>query len=199
MNTEMNKWQWFVGVLIMGLILTVSLSSMALASGPLSGLFGEHEDDDDDDGRVLALNDRSLVTPNTTYSEECGACHMAYPAKLLPMTSWTKIMNGLDNHFGENAELDDATRQTILSYLEQESNRKGRIGRILSKLPADPPLRITELPFHKRKHHEIPRKMVQDNPKVGSLSNCNACHDKAEQGIFDEDTVDIPGFGHWDD
>ena len=48
MNTEMNKWQWFIGVLMMGLILTVSLTNIALAA-PLSGIFGEHEEDDEED------------------------------------------------------------------------------------------------------------------------------------------------------
>ena len=45
-----------------------------------------------------------------------------------------------------------------------------------------------------RKHDEIPRRMVQDNPKVGSFSQCSNCHNLAEKGIFDEDTVNIPGF-----
>ena len=46
---------------------------------------------------------------NPVYKEECGSCHMAYPPGLLPARSWTKVMSGLDNHFGDNAELDAAS------------------------------------------------------------------------------------------
>ncbi|MBT6616074.1 MAG: cytochrome C, partial [Deltaproteobacteria bacterium] len=31
------------------------------------------------------------------------------------------------------------------------------------------------------------------------LSNCTSCHKEAEKGIFDDDTVLIPGYGRWDD
>ncbi|MFZ5601159.1 MAG: cytochrome C, partial [Pseudomonadota bacterium] len=53
--------------------------------------------------------------------------------------------------------------------------------------------------YIKRKHHESPKRMIKDNPDVQSLSNCNACHTKAEKGIFDNDTVNIPNFSEWED
>ena len=36
--------------------------------------------------------------------------------------------------------------------------------------------------------------MIKDNKDVKSLSYCNACHTKADDGIFKEDTVSIPNF-----
>src|SRR4051812_22331997 len=52
------------------------------------------------------------------WKKECGACHMAFQPELLPARSWTALMAGLDNHFGENASLDAATSQAILAYLQ---------------------------------------------------------------------------------
>ena len=50
-----------------------------------------------------------------------------------------------------------------------------------------------------REHDEIPPRMVADNADVGSFSNCNACHQGAAEGVYDEDRVKIPGFGRWED
>ena len=58
---------------------------------------------------------------NPVYKEECGSCHMAYPPGLLPAISWQKVMAGLEDHFGDNAELDTATRQTISDFLLNDS------------------------------------------------------------------------------
>ena len=34
------------------------------------------------------------------YTQECGSCHMAYPAGLLKAASWQQIMRGLKTHYG---------------------------------------------------------------------------------------------------
>jgi hypothetical protein len=140
---------------------------------------------------------------NPVYKDECGSCHMAYPPGLLPAKSWTKIMSGLDNHFGDNAELDAKTGQVIGEFLRVNSADKSDYRRSKnfsrSIQPGDTPVRITDTPYFKRKHDEIPARMVSGNPKVNSFSQCTACHAKAEQGVFNEDTVSIPGYGRWDD
>ena len=46
-----------------------------------------------------------------------------------------------------------------------------------------------------RKHDELPTRVWRDNPKVGSMSNCSACHTKADSASFDEHQVKIPGVG----
>jgi hypothetical protein len=60
------------------------------------------------------------------------------------------------------------------------------------------PLRITELRFIKRKHREIPEKMIKGNEQVKLLGNCNACHTQADKGSFDEDSVSIPNYPNYD-
>ncbi len=138
-----------------------------------------------------------------TYRNECSACHFAYPAGLLPERSWVQLMRRLDDHFGENAELDEDTRKKIENYLrghaaEHVPNRFSR-SMLRSLSEGETPLRITETPFFRYKHREIPPRMVQKNPKVRSFANCASCHTMADRGIYDEDTVRIPGFGQWDD
>jgi hypothetical protein len=140
---------------------------------------------------------------NADYAAECGSCHMAYAAGLLPARSWRKLMAGLDDHFGDNAELDPATRDSLTDYLVANSadgspyRRSRKVMRSLSASAA--PLRITDLPYFRHEHHEIPLHMVAANAEVGSLSNCSACHRGAERGSFSERDIRIPGFGRWDD
>ncbi|MCW9012309.1 MAG: diheme cytochrome c [Gammaproteobacteria bacterium] len=140
---------------------------------------------------------------NPVYKEECGSCHMAYPPGLLPASSWTKMMSGLEDHFGDNAELDADTHKAISEYLLTNSADKSdyrRSSKFNRSIKAeDAPLRISELPYFKHEHDEIPDRMVKGNTKVTSFSHCNACHTKAEQGSFNEHDIRIPGYGRWDD
>ena len=145
-----------------------------------------------------------VATASTTvYRKECGSCHMAYSPRMLPAGSWMKIMSGLDKHFGDNAELDAETAKSItellLMYSADRSDYR-RAGRFNSPMQYnDAPVRITQMPYFKRAHHEIPDRMVTGNPEVKSFSQCNACHIRAEQGSFDEHDVRIPGYGRWED
>ena len=119
---------------------------------------------------------------NPAWQAECSACHIAYPPQLLPAASWRKLMTGLDDHFGQNASLDANTRTTILAFLEANSGRARE---------ASAPLRITETAWFTHEHDEIGAKVWQ-RPAIGSASRCEACHQGAAQGDFDEDRVRIP-------
>ncbi len=143
---------------------------------------------------------------NPLYSESCGECHFAYQPGLLPARSWKKLMApaALEDHFGENAELDEEDRLAILKFLTSNAadttwhyKRSIKITRSLAEDEA--PLRITEVPYIKKKHSHIPRWAVQDNRKVRSLSYCNRCHTRADKGAFVRAEVDIPGYRNWAD
>ncbi|MDQ6993877.1 MAG: diheme cytochrome c [Mariprofundus sp.] len=140
------------------------------------------------------------------YQSNCAECHFAYFPGLLPARSWQKLMtkSALKDHFDENAELDEGDRQEILAFLVEHAadhshyKRSIKIRRSIPQLAA--PLRITEVPYIKRKHSEIPARLIKGNKKVRSLSNCARCHTQAEdKGVFDDDTVFIKGYGVWDD
>jgi hypothetical protein len=152
----------------------------------------------------LSLDRKKEVAPaaDPTYVKECGACHFAYQPGLLPERSWRKLLapDALVDHFGANAELDEAPRTAILDFLVANSADKSyykRSKKIMTSLRSDEaPLRITDVPYIRRKHHEIPADLIKSD-KVKSLSFCDACHQGAERGTYDDDTVNIPGYGNW--
>lgn len=139
------------------------------------------------------------------YLKECGECHFAYPPGLLPVKSWKKLLSAdaLKDHFGDNAELDKDTLQAIHDYAVENAADKSFYKRsrkiALATVEGEAPLRIIEVRYIKRKHNDIPEKMVKGNPDVKSLSYCNKCHTQADKGVFDADTVSIPNYPDWDD
>lgn len=142
---------------------------------------------------------------NKQYQDECGSCHFAYQPGLLPTRSWQKLLSpeALSQHFGENAELEPETLQVILDYAVANAADKSfhKRSRKIAQATAqgEAPLRITEVRYIKRKHHDIPAKMITGNKDVKSLSYCDSCHTQAIKGVFDSDTVRIPNFPDWED
>ncbi len=184
--------------------LTPLILSLTLVAGVGLALQACAYEDDDDEGFSRLLPSRLDFRPadDPQYVDECGACHLAYPPGMLPAASWQRIMAGLDDHFGENAELDAATARRITDYLSANAADRSPVGRapnVARSLGIDAPLRFTETRYFIRKHHEIPRRLVVNNPEVGSFSRCEACHAGAERGNYDEHQVRIPGVGRWDD
>ena len=164
----------------------------------------DHDEDHEDERHVDATGSAYLYDPQfALYKTECGGCHMAYPAAMLPSASWQGMMGSLEDHFGDNAELDSGTAGQIAAFLSRNAAGKGRGGYGERSWRAtrgrNPPLRITGTDYFRGQHHEIPAKMVTGNPDVGSFSRCETCHRGAEQGDFDEHGVRIPGYGRWDD
>ncbi len=161
-------------------------------------LFSVYADDHEHEGRYAGRLDVDPVT-SRDYQKECGSCHFAYPPGLLPERSWTELMNGLSDHFGDNAELAAGDRAALLAYLRanasDKSNAKASV-KITRSIPSGvTPLRITEVPYFVREHREIPSRLYAKNSQVKSISNCKACHRGAESGSFNEHSVQIPGGG----
>lgn len=123
-------------------------------------------------------------------TKECSACHMAYQPQFLPQASWKKIMGNLQDHFGEDASLSDATRKEITKYMVDHAAdvSNTRIGVAFSRSigSGPPPLRITDVPIWQRIHWEIPDRIWKD-PRVRSKANCQACHTSAGFGYYAEE------------
>lgn len=163
-----------------------------------------HDDDDDEkkehhgdkhrdhDGH----HDKHRLTPapDPVFMSACGSCHWAYPADLLPSASWNKILTGSDDHFGEAVDIDLESKTAILEYLmtnAADKNAGEHASKIMRSLGTQTPLRITEVPYIRKEHHEIGPD-VFTREAIGSLANCIACHTTAENGDFDDDNVSIP-------
>jgi mono/diheme cytochrome c family protein len=117
------------------------------------------------------------ISGEQAFNDECGACHMAYPAVMLPARSWQAITADLTNHFGEDASLDPATTQKITEYLVANAAETTRDASFILQgiAPDQVPLRITEMRWWQRAHYEVPAAAFTTS-EVQSKSNCLACH-----------------------
>lgn len=140
-----------------------------------------------------AVADGSNYAPvkDATVLKECGACHMAYPAGLLPARSWAAIMSGLKDHFGENAELDAETARRIGDYLAANAadGRDARFDASRGLPQSAASLRITETRWWLRKHEKKGRVAPATLKRRGAKlkSDCVACHADAARGSFEDD------------
>ncbi len=158
---------------------------------------GEEHDDEEGDGarsgQDLPVDPRregiAKEAPPTPWEAECGTCHIAFPPGLLPASSWKRVMDELDHHFGSDASIDDPTaREAVRAYL---------LGRAAgeAKFPPGPDgkpiLRLTQARPFVREHHEVSAR-AWTSRAVKSAANCGACHLGATKGRFDEDEIRIP-------
>ncbi|MES9906199.1 MAG: cytochrome C [Sedimenticola sp.] len=150
---------------------------------------------------TLLLDVAPVDTP--LYLEECGACHFAYQAGLLNADSWSLVMDGLEDHFGDNAELDEESNLLLRRYLlDNAADRSEYIrsqGIAMSQRVQLATLRVSETPYFLRKHNELPLEQVTGNPEVGSFSHCDKCHKEPGSGSFNGEDVRIPGRGKGED
>ena len=133
-----------------------------------------------------ALAYRVAPVADKVTQTECGACHMVYPAALLPARSWDALTSDLANHFGEDASLEQTVVDGIKAYLMSNAGDVAGDGRgLIRGVPQDQaPLRISELPMFTRIHGNFsPRTMK----KIGVAGNCSFCHQAAAKGMFDDD------------
>lgn len=198
MKEQLSTWRWTLG----GVLLTGSLA-IGLWGLTTSDVRADRDKYERDHEYEEYDYRKTKAQPSPLYDQECGSCHLAYPAYLLPADSWSRMMSNLEDHFGENAALDMQDQQAIEQYLVSNAADNGRYANLRYAATIDDsraaPLRITELPFFIREHDEVPQRMVEGNDQVGSFSQCDACHTDASRGRFDEEQIRIPGYGRWDD
>lgn len=125
-----------------------------------------------------------------TWTSECGDCHLAYPPELLPARSWSRMIDGSDDHFGEDLALAPETRAALRDWMAPraaEADANEHAWRIHRSVPADEaPLRITALDWWTQAHAAVPDAAF-DDPDVRSRGRCQACHPDAASGAFQAD------------
>jgi cytochrome c553 len=163
-----------------------NLGLLALALGATAFLLAKSPADDD---AVFALPAGKL------YLAECGSCHTAYAPGMLPARSWRRLLDGLEDHFGEDATLEEPKRLALIKELETlaEAGGKLRLERLRAAIPAaETPLRISDNPYVRALHDELPES-VWRRKGVGSRANCGGCHQHANTGHYAERELRIPG------
>lgn len=135
-----------------------------------------------------ALADSGRLLPRdvpVAYRQECAACHTAYAPGMLPAASWQRIMAGLDRHYGSDASLDDATVRQLSTWLQVHAGTYKRVSE------APPQDRITRSAWFERKHRRIDA-AVWNHASVNSAAQCAACHSRAAQGDYEDDSLRFP-------
>lgn len=127
--------------------------------------------------------ERRAAPANATYTDECGACHVAYPPALLPAASWQRLMGDLPHHYGADASLDPRVAASLAVWLDANASRR--------RTEAPPEDRITRSRWFVHEHDEVPASAWK-RTSVKSPANCTACHEGAARGDFDEHAVRIP-------
>jgi len=133
------------------------------------------------------------LPPLKDYTSECGACHEVYNPSLLPRASWTALMGNLQDHFGEDASLDEKTTKEITAYLNTYASEAwdSEVANQLRSVDRKKPTQITATPFWIKTHAVIPKKVFK-TPPVGGPGNCQACHKDAASGRFNDAQISIP-------
>jgi mono/diheme cytochrome c family protein len=122
---------------------------------------------------------RPLRDAPPAFQAECASCHVAFPPQLLAADDWRRVMRSLDKHYGDNASLDEKTRQVLEDFhVRNAGGRKVGAGRTAQagELP-----RLTQTDWFRRKHREV-RQADWTHAKVKTPANCAACHTKAAEG-----------------
>jgi hypothetical protein len=132
------------------------------------------------------------------YEQSCSACHMLYHPSLLPARSWKKIMSGLSNHFGDNAEVEPEVAKEVSAYLQRNAadNDVNTYAEPMLNLLKDDetPMRVSDTKFFHFTHDLLRKDMVEGNPDVRSISRCEICHAEAQKGRFNRFQVRIPNY-----
>ena len=126
------------------------------------------------------------------YADNCADCHHAHHPSLRTADMWERIINGLDDHFGEDASIDEKTAAEILAFLKAndathfDTEAAVRLGRAKT-----PDMRISSAAWWKKRHAGLAEAVFRA-PAVGSKANCNACHKDAQTGRFDDVNIHVP-------
>lgn len=136
--------------------------------------------------RALADGRATRTPPPAAYVEECGACHVPYPARGLAAADWAQLMGRLEHHFGSDASLEPALAAQITAWLQANA------GRGPAQAAAAEPPRLTRAAWFLREHDELPQRL-RVAAEVKSAANCGACHRGATEGRYSEHEVRLPG------
>ena len=93
-----------------------------------------------------------------------------------------KIMANLENHFGDDASIDDETNKKILEFLRQNSAEKSS-SKWAIKFAKNDDIAITSSPFWQKAHESLDKEVFK-REKIKSKANCAACHENIEKGLI---------------
>src|SRR5574344_303725 len=106
-------------------------------------------------------------------------------------------MGGLENHFGDDASLDEDVNKNILTFLlnnSAETSTNKASWNFINSIGDKDIIALSKTTYWERKHKKIPKEVFK-NEKVKSVANCKACHSDIEKGLIEYENIkDIYGF-----
>lgn len=180
-SVRLNLFQKLLALLGLGAAIALFVYTLSTPSNPLFATTNKAVD---------------YRLEHQAFYDECIACHTLYPPFLLPKKSWEVMMGDLENHFGDDASLDEPTRVSILAYLEKyaaETSSKEAAFKAMQSMKESNETLIayTDTPYWKRRHKWIDKAVFKD-PKIKSKANCKACHLNIEKGIIEDEYIRMP-------
>jgi len=140
---------------------------------------------------------RDFKAENRTFYEKCTLCHKTYPPFMLPHASWIRLMDGLNNHFGEQITENNITKEeqnTIKEYLLSQSAETSThkvAFKTLESLGDMRPISMSKVPYWREAHKNIEKSTFKSLP-IKDASNCFVCHPDFEYGVLDNTRIHIP-------
>ena len=127
------------------------------------------------------------------YARACGDCHVVFHPSLRSEATWTRMMDALDDHFGEDASLAGDEAESLKAYLAANAAEHWdtRAANVFRAEDPNDPLRITATAFWRRRHAGLDPAHFKLS-SVGTKSNCNACHADAALGLFAPQAIKLP-------
>ena len=132
---------------------------------------------------------------NPTYREVCGACHFPLQPALLPSRSWQLLLAETQDHFGLSVDLEAEQLAEVEAYLTANAAdyTPGELAQeIVDCVGSSTPVRVTDVPLIRHEHRRLDEAVFQ-RPTVAGRADCQACHPEANAGVYDDDSVVIPG------
>ena len=106
-------------------------------------------------------------------------------------------MGDLENHFGDDASLDENDTKIILDFLVKfsaEKSTKEASFKILNSQENKDIIAISQTTFWKKEHENIPKELFL-HKDIKSKANCKACHSDIEKGLIEDEKIkDISSF-----
>ncbi len=138
------------------------------------------------------------LADDAEWRNECGSCHLAYQAGLLPARSWRTLLDGQHDHFGEHLALDAATVAHLDTFLtanaaeRQITEAAWYVQR--TTLSMQTPLRVTDTAYWRHKHGTLDA-ALWSRSRVHGRGDCAACHLDAAAGTFRDGAMRVPPRG----
>ena len=128
---------------------------------------------------------------NPLFTKECASCHILYPPNLLPRKSWETMMSNLENHFGDDASINEESNKGILAFLVKnsaETSTTKASWKFLNSIENKDIIALTKTTFWEKKHKDIPKELFL-HKEIKSKANCKACHSDVEKGLIENENI----------